>query len=215
MRRFLEAQRLIVILIAASIVGALAIGLWPVKANVFGDASYSCGSGFLHSAHTWSVDSQIVAVRPHRRRDRDRHPVGGVPEQGLQPPRLRRCSSSRSASPSRLIAQITLERPEARARGHQSIDVHQSPGRHGPTAAAPRARLRRVDRPVAARPRVRVARGAAATSAPSPVPASGTRRTRATSRRSRTTPLGHDGVATSPALCSARNRAASTPGMNT
>jgi hypothetical protein len=41
----------------AVIVVALGIGLWPVHVNVFGDASYSCGSGFLHSAHTWNVDS--------------------------------------------------------------------------------------------------------------------------------------------------------------
>jgi len=41
----------------AGVVLALAIGLWPVHANVFSDSSYSCGSGFLHSTHTWSVDS--------------------------------------------------------------------------------------------------------------------------------------------------------------
>jgi hypothetical protein len=36
---------------------ALLIGLWPVHADVFGDPSYSCGSGFVHSAHHWKVDS--------------------------------------------------------------------------------------------------------------------------------------------------------------
>lgn len=44
----------------AVIVVALGIGLWPVHANVFGDASYSCGSGFFHSAHTWNVDSSVL-----------------------------------------------------------------------------------------------------------------------------------------------------------
>ena len=119
MRRFLEAQRLIVILIAASIVVALAIGLWPVKANVFGDASYSCGSGFLHSAHTWSVDSQSLrfdriadgtatgtpsAVCPNKVYDRRDYALLVVAF-GLA---------------IALIAQITLERPDARARGYQS-----------------------------------------------------------------------------------------------
>jgi hypothetical protein len=36
---------------------ALIVGFWPVHANVIGDSSYSCGSGFVHSAHTWNVDS--------------------------------------------------------------------------------------------------------------------------------------------------------------
>jgi hypothetical protein len=39
------------------IVVALAIGFWPVHANVFGDATYSCGSGFVHSTRDWNVDS--------------------------------------------------------------------------------------------------------------------------------------------------------------
>ena len=41
----------------AGIVVALVIGFWPVHANVFGDATYSCGSGFVHSTHDWNVDS--------------------------------------------------------------------------------------------------------------------------------------------------------------
>ena len=60
MRRFFEAQRLIVMLIGVAIVAALVIGLWPVTANVYGNASYSCGSGFIHSNHTWTVDSQTL-----------------------------------------------------------------------------------------------------------------------------------------------------------
>src|SRR5258705_14005123 len=36
---------------------ALTIGFWPVHANVFSDATYSCGSGFVHSAHDWNIDS--------------------------------------------------------------------------------------------------------------------------------------------------------------
>jgi hypothetical protein len=44
----------------AVIVIALGIGLWPVHANVYGNASYSCGSGFLHSTHDWNVDSTAL-----------------------------------------------------------------------------------------------------------------------------------------------------------
>jgi hypothetical protein len=43
-----------------ALVVALAIGLWPVQANVFGDASYSCGSGFIHSTTDWNVDSTAL-----------------------------------------------------------------------------------------------------------------------------------------------------------
>jgi hypothetical protein len=38
---------------------ALAIGFWPVYANVYGNSSYSCGSGFVHSGHRWKVDSLV------------------------------------------------------------------------------------------------------------------------------------------------------------
>ena len=54
------AKRLVVVGMIGVLVVALVIGLWPVHANVFGDASYSCGSGFLHSAHDWNVDSSAL-----------------------------------------------------------------------------------------------------------------------------------------------------------
>ena len=60
MKRFLHAQRVVVILLAAALLVALGIGLWPVTANVFGDASYSCGSGFIHSAGTWNRDTSTL-----------------------------------------------------------------------------------------------------------------------------------------------------------
>jgi hypothetical protein len=44
----------------AGVAIALVIGLWPVQADVYGDASYSCGSGFLHSTHDWNVDSTAL-----------------------------------------------------------------------------------------------------------------------------------------------------------
>jgi hypothetical protein len=55
--RLSHAQRNVVYVMAAFFALALAIGLWPVHADVFGDPSYSCGSGFVHSAHQWKVDS--------------------------------------------------------------------------------------------------------------------------------------------------------------
>lgn len=43
-----------------AVVVALAIGLWPVQANVFGDPTYSCGSGFIHNTKDWNVDSTTL-----------------------------------------------------------------------------------------------------------------------------------------------------------
>jgi hypothetical protein len=43
-----------------AVVVALAIGLWPVHVDVQGDATYSCGSGFVHSSHNWNVDSAAL-----------------------------------------------------------------------------------------------------------------------------------------------------------
>jgi disulfide bond formation protein DsbB len=56
-----RVQRAVVYLMIAGFTVALLIGFWPVKVNVSGDASYSCGSGFIHSQHTWIVDSRTLA----------------------------------------------------------------------------------------------------------------------------------------------------------
>ena len=60
MKRFLGAKRLVVAAMIGVVVVAVGIGLWPVHANVFGDASYSCGSGFLHSTRDWNLDSNAL-----------------------------------------------------------------------------------------------------------------------------------------------------------
>jgi hypothetical protein len=39
---------------------AALIGFWPQSVTVVGDASYTCGSGFIHSRHTWKVDTQAL-----------------------------------------------------------------------------------------------------------------------------------------------------------
>ena len=55
-----RVQRAVVYLMIAGFTVALLIGFWPVKANVIGDASYSCGSGFIHSQHTWIVATHAL-----------------------------------------------------------------------------------------------------------------------------------------------------------
>ncbi len=60
MKRFSLIQRLVVIVMAVGLAAALIVGFWPLHANVFGDATYSCGSGFIHSEHTWNVDSTAL-----------------------------------------------------------------------------------------------------------------------------------------------------------
>jgi len=51
------AQRLVTYLMFGGVVVALILGFWPVHAAVDGNGSYSCGSGFVHSRHSWRVDS--------------------------------------------------------------------------------------------------------------------------------------------------------------
>ena len=47
--------------LAALLFGVAAlIGFWPQSITVVGDTSYSCGSGFVHSRHTWKVDTQAL-----------------------------------------------------------------------------------------------------------------------------------------------------------
>ena len=55
-----RVQRAVVYLMIGGVAVALLIGFWPVKVDVVGDASYACGSGFLHSYHTWVVDSRSL-----------------------------------------------------------------------------------------------------------------------------------------------------------
>jgi len=58
--RLSRAQRTVVYVMAAFFALAIGIGLWPVHATVFGAPSYSCGSGFIHSAHKWKTDSAVL-----------------------------------------------------------------------------------------------------------------------------------------------------------
>ena len=58
--RLSRGQRTVVYLVTAAIALALAIGFWPVHANVNGEPSYSCGSGFIHNSRNWKVDSEAL-----------------------------------------------------------------------------------------------------------------------------------------------------------
>jgi hypothetical protein len=59
--RLSRAQRNVVYVMAAFFALAIAIGFWPVHAAVFGEPSYSCGSGFVHSSHKWKTDSASLS----------------------------------------------------------------------------------------------------------------------------------------------------------
>ena len=51
------AQRVVTYLMIAGVAIALVIGFWPVHAAVWGNPSYDCGSGFVHSRQHWRNDS--------------------------------------------------------------------------------------------------------------------------------------------------------------
>ena len=70
------AQRIVVYVMFAGVVVALIIGFWPVDVAVDGAPSYGCGSGFVHSRHTWVVDSRFSE---NARTSDD--PTIGTPEQ--------------------------------------------------------------------------------------------------------------------------------------
>jgi hypothetical protein len=44
----------------AGFAAAALIGFWPVHANVVGNPSYYCGSGFVHHQHHWVVDGELM-----------------------------------------------------------------------------------------------------------------------------------------------------------
>jgi hypothetical protein len=50
-------QRVVGYLMVAGIAITLIIGFWPVHVAVYGNPSYDCGSGFVHSRQHWRNDS--------------------------------------------------------------------------------------------------------------------------------------------------------------
>ena len=58
------AQRVMSVLATLLLVAALLVGFWPLSVTVVGDVSYSCGSGFVHSRHTWVIDTEGLNGTP-------------------------------------------------------------------------------------------------------------------------------------------------------
>jgi len=61
MRRTSLLRQLALVIAGSSVVLGVLIGFWPVSVTVVGDVPYSCGSGFVHSQHTWKVDTRSMA----------------------------------------------------------------------------------------------------------------------------------------------------------
>jgi len=62
--RLVRETRLVVYLSIAAVGVSLLIGFWPVYANVYGNPSYNCGSGFVHNnGNQWNIDSQSLAFQ--------------------------------------------------------------------------------------------------------------------------------------------------------
>lgn len=102
------------ILVIAGILVALGIGLWPVQANVFGDASYSCGSGFVHSTRDWNVDSRTLRFERVATQTATGPPSTVCPDKIGSRRDLALLVLAFSLALG-LIAQILLERPRARS----------------------------------------------------------------------------------------------------
>jgi hypothetical protein len=115
-RRFLRLQRVVVFLMVLGAGVALGIGFWPVTANVFGDASYSCGSGFLHSQHDWNVDSQRLRFQRSGDDTASQLPTTACPDE-VGSRRDLALLILAAALAIGLIAQIVLERPRERTFG--------------------------------------------------------------------------------------------------
>jgi len=62
-RQLSGPQQVVLRIAGLVIVVAAVIGFWPVSATVTNGASYSCGSGFVHSRHTWNVDTAALGRR--------------------------------------------------------------------------------------------------------------------------------------------------------
>jgi hypothetical protein len=120
LQRFLSARRVVVILITVGIVLALGIGLWPVNVNVFGDASYSCGSGLIHSAHDWNQDSQALRFERSGTDTATGLPSTACPNKVDSRRDLALLVVAFSLVFA-LIAQILLEWPQAQARSYRAM----------------------------------------------------------------------------------------------
>jgi disulfide bond formation protein DsbB len=55
-----RAQRNVLIVAGLVLVVAVALGFWPLSITLADGTSYSCGSGFVHSRHSWTVDTRTL-----------------------------------------------------------------------------------------------------------------------------------------------------------
>jgi len=92
------------------VVIALVIGLWPVHADVYGDASYSCGSGFIHSTHDWNVDSTALEFQRNANDTGTSLPASACPDKVENRRDLALLLMAFGLAIG-LIAQLTLDRP--------------------------------------------------------------------------------------------------------
>ena len=61
MHRTSWVRQVALVFAGASLVLGVAIGFWPVSANIADGTSYSCGTGFVHSRNTWRADTEAIA----------------------------------------------------------------------------------------------------------------------------------------------------------
>jgi hypothetical protein len=142
LQRFFSAQRVVVILMAVGIVVALGIGLWPVNADVFGDASYSCGSGFIHSTHNWNVDSRTLEFQRTGDEVATGLPSTVCPNKVESRRDLALLVAAFSLALG-LIAEILLERPRGQARTYRgTLWANRRVGMAKTRAPAPKPRSR-------------------------------------------------------------------------
>jgi hypothetical protein len=78
-----RAQRFVAYLMVAGFGVAALIGFWPVYANVVGDPSYYCGSGFVHHQHHWVVDGKLMANQRFSGTDKSGTPRKACPSKVL------------------------------------------------------------------------------------------------------------------------------------
>ena len=60
MGRTSPLRRSAVLMTLVAALSGVVLGFWPVSVTVIGGVPYSCGSGFIHSRHTWKVDSRTL-----------------------------------------------------------------------------------------------------------------------------------------------------------
>jgi len=61
---WVRETRIVVYLVIVTVGVSLLIGFWPAYANVYGNPSYNCGSGFVHNnGNQWNIDSESLAYQ--------------------------------------------------------------------------------------------------------------------------------------------------------